>query len=71
MEENVGGLDRVLRLVFGPALLAVGVGDLAGFLELDLLTTAIALIFGLVFLLTGISQKSVLNEKMGVNTKRR
>jgi hypothetical protein len=71
MEKNVGGLDRVLRLVVGPALLAVGVAGYLQVLSLDILTVGIAVIFGLIFLITGITQQCVVNKFMGVNTRRR
>ncbi|WP_420128595.1 YgaP family membrane protein [Longimicrobium sp.] len=69
MRENVGGADRALRAVAGPALLALGYsrwgggsGKLAGLL---------AMLGGALITETAITRVCPLNEAMGVDTARR
>lgn len=74
MEKNVGGTDRTARLVLGPILAAVGVALLAGLLDVGLTGTvglavaALVLVAGLIFLVTGTTQKCPANRVAGVNT---
>lgn len=68
MERNVGGYDRIARLVAGPVLLLVGIVSLAEILPLGLPVAAVALVVGAVFLVTGLVQQCPLNSLVGVNT---
>jgi uncharacterized membrane protein HdeD (DUF308 family) len=68
MERNVGGYDRLARLVVGPVLLLVGIVSLAEILPLGLPVAAVALVVGAVFLVTGLVQQCPLNSLLGVNT---
>ncbi len=76
MEKNVGGYDRIARLVLGPVLGTVSLAALAGYLSLaigPLSTGIVAALFGLislVFIVTGATQKCPLNRALGVNTYR-
>lgn len=74
MEKNVGGYDRIARLVLGPILGTVSLAALAGFLSLaigPLSTGVVAALFGLislVLIVTGVSQQCPLNRALGINT---
>jgi uncharacterized membrane protein YkgB len=76
MEKNVGGYDRIARLVVGPILAIVGTAGLFGFVTiaagtLGVALAAIALLVGLVFVVTGLTQKCPLNSVLGFNTYRK
>ena len=75
MEKNVGGLDRIARLVLGPALLLLGVAALAGLFTLAAGTTGLVvagllLVVGAVLTVTALTQKCPLNSLIGLNTFR-
>lgn len=76
MIKNVGGNDRIARLIIGPILVLVGIAGYAGFLGLAIgplpqaLTSVIVLLVGLILLVTGLVQKCVLNRILGINTAR-
>ncbi|MDF2649316.1 MULTISPECIES: DUF2892 domain-containing protein [unclassified Paenibacillus] len=60
MMKNVGGTDRVIRIILGVALLSLfyflpGYWKLAGLISLP-------------FLITGIAQKCAINQMLGRNT---
>ncbi|WP_440989499.1 YgaP family membrane protein [Haloarchaeobius baliensis] len=70
MEKNVGGYDRLARLVFGPVLLVVGAAGLAGVLTIaagttGLLVAGVLFVIGAVLLVTGVTQRCVLNNLLG------
>jgi uncharacterized membrane protein len=74
MDKNVGGLDRQGRLVAGPILVAVGVALAAGLLDVGLAgtaglaVTALVLVAGAIFLVTGTTQRCPANELAGLDT---
>ena len=73
MEKNVGGYDRIARLVLGPILAIVGGAQLLGYVTiaagtLGLAVGILALLVGLVFLVTGAVQKCPLNSLLGFDT---
>jgi len=74
MEKNVGGFDRTARLVLGPILVAVGVAVAAGYLDIGLagtiglVVTALILVAGAIFVVTGTAQKCPANQIAGINT---
>jgi hypothetical protein len=70
MEKNVGGYDRLARLVFGPVLLVVGVAGLAGVLTITAGTTGLLFagalfVVGSVLVVTGVTQRCALNGLLG------
>lgn len=75
MQENVGGYDRLFRLVAGP-LLVVGLAGYIGPVTLALgpfpqaLTSIVVLLVGLVLVITESIQKCPLNSLFGLNTYR-
>lgn len=76
MEKNVGGYDRIARLVLGPVLGTISLAALAGFVALGvgpLSTGVVAALFGLVsvvFIVTGLTQQCPLNRALGLDTYR-
>jgi len=76
MNKNVGGMDRIARLVFGSILVLVGIAGYVGLLVLAVgplpqaLTSAIVLLVGVILLVTGVIQKCPLNRGLGFNTYR-
>jgi len=63
MQKNVGGMDRILRLVVGGVLVVITlVGILGGVLKW------ILLIVGAILLVTGAVQVCPLNALFGLNT---
>lgn len=77
MEKNVGGIERIARLVGGFILVVVGVGVYTGVPQLAVgstVRTAIviaAVLAGARLLWTGTTQKCRLNRRLGRNTYRR
>jgi len=76
MQKNVGGTDRIARLVIGPVLILAGVAGYAGLLALAVgplpqaLVAGIVLLVGAVLLVTGVVQQCPLNSVLGFNTYR-
>lgn len=68
MEQNVGGADRLARLVIGPLLLVAGVISLAQAMPVGLPLTAGALLVGAILLATGVVRQCPLNSLFGINT---
>ncbi len=68
MERNVGGIDRTGRLVIGTVLAIAGVAALAGYWAIGAVAGAIALVIGLVLLVTGTTQKCPINDTVGIDT---
>jgi uncharacterized membrane protein HdeD (DUF308 family) len=73
MEKNVGGSDRLVRLVAGPILLVLGALGLADVLTLaggspGTALSVIALLLGVVFVVTATTQRCLANALLGVDT---
>lgn len=74
MEKNVGGIDRTLRIVFGALLGAFGVAGYIGLMEVAMgpapqaLTSLVLAAVGVVLLLTGVTQKCMINSMLGRDT---
>ena len=74
MEKNVGGMDRIARLVVGVVLLVVALAGFADLLtyEIGPITTmigsAILAVLGLILVVTGALQQCVLNSLLGIDT---
>ena len=66
MRENVGGLDRRVRLVAGPALMAFGFTRLGG--RDGTIPGLLALLGGALITETAITRVCPLNEVLGVDT---
>lgn len=76
MHENVGGMDRIARLLVGPILVLVGVAGYAGIFALAVgplpqaLTSILVVLVGGILVVTGLVQKCPLNRVLGFNTYR-
>jgi uncharacterized membrane protein HdeD (DUF308 family) len=68
MERNVGGIDRTGRLVIGIVLAIAGVAALADYWAAGAVAGALALVIGLVLLVTGTTQKCPINDAVGIDT---
>jgi hypothetical protein len=73
MKRNVGGYDRIARLVVGPVLFVVGAATLAGVVTpaagtLGLALGALAVVVGAVLAATAITRTCPLNSVLGVDT---
>lgn len=68
MKTNVGGLDRIGRIVIGLLVAAAGIAALAGVWEVSLVVGAVALLVGIILLVTGATQKCPINEAAGIDT---
>ncbi|HEX2090949.1 MAG TPA: DUF2892 domain-containing protein [Longimicrobiaceae bacterium] len=69
MRENVGGADRLVRAVAGPALLALGYAKLGG--SEGALPGILAMLSGVLITETAITRVCPLNEALGIDTARR
>ncbi|MFW6316853.1 MAG: YgaP family membrane protein [Halorubrum sp.] len=74
MNENVGGYDRIARLVVGAVLVAAGIAGYAGMVRVAagpvpqaLMAVLLALI-GTILLVTGYTQRCPINGVFGVDT---
>lgn len=76
MKKNVGGTDRIARVIIGPILILAGIAGYAGFLTLAVgplpqaLTAGVVVLVGIVLLTTGLVQQCPLNSVLGFNTYR-
>lgn len=76
MQKNVGGYDRLVRLVVGPLLVVVGVAGFAEVVSLAVgplstaVVAAVLVVAGLVLAVTGAVQKCPANTLLGANTYR-
>lgn len=68
MKENVGGIDRGIRSLVGPALMAVGYTLLGG--RKGRISGLLALVAGALFSESAITKTCPLNQALGVNTAR-
>ena len=77
MERNVGGYDRIGRLVIGALLVLAGIAGYAGLLTVAVgpvpqaLAALVLLVVGAVLLVTGYVQQCPIWAASGVNTLRR
>lgn len=71
VEKNVGGLDRIGRIVIGVLLLIAGIAALGGVWELSLVAGIVVLLIGVLLLATGASQKCPVNQAAGIDTTER
>ena len=68
MENNIGSIDRIVRLVGGAVLAAIGIASLAGVLQAGMIVGAIATLVGLVFFGTGVTRFCLFYQLLGVDT---
>ena len=68
METNIGSVDRIVRLVGGAVLAAIGIASLTGVLHAGAVVGAIATLVGLVFFGTGLTRFCLLYQLLGMDT---
>lgn len=68
MQRNVGGFDRIARLLLGPLLVLAAIAAFTGYVALGAVVGAVALLAGAILLVTGTTQKCPANELAGVDT---
>jgi hypothetical protein len=74
MDKNVGGYDRVGRLVIGGVLLVAGIAGYAGMLRVAVgpfpqgLLALVLVLIGAILLVTGYIQKCPIHSVLGMNT---
>ncbi|MGM0605940.1 MAG: YgaP family membrane protein, partial [Halobacteriota archaeon] len=70
MIKNVGGYDRLGRLIVGPILVVVGLAGFGGVVPIGTVGSVLALFVGLVFVATGYLQSCAVNRLLGIDTYR-
>jgi hypothetical protein len=70
MEKNVGGTERIARLVVGALLAVAGVAALLGYWAAGAVVGGVALVVGAVLFVTGTAEKCPINEAAGRNSYR-
>lgn len=68
MEENVGSIDRIARLVIGAVVLLAGVAVLGGVVGGSVILGVVLAVVGIVLIGTGITQMCALYSVLGVDT---
>lgn len=68
MKRNVGGLDRTARIAIGTLGVLAGIIAFAGYLALGTVVAGVALVVGVILLVTGTTQKCPINEAVGIDT---
>jgi hypothetical protein len=68
MERNVGGLDRIARLILGPLVALVGAGVLFGVLATNRTVGVVLLVVGVVLVFTGLTRRCLVHRLLGINT---
>lgn len=71
MEKNVGSTDRYVRIVVGIVLAAVGLAGFAGMVAFGPIVAAVLLVVGAVLLGTGLTQRCLLYQPFGIDTRRK
>ncbi|WP_254522984.1 YgaP family membrane protein [Natrinema caseinilyticum] len=70
MEKNVGGFDRIWRLVGGAMLVVIGAAALVGAVAIGPVLAAVMVVVGAVFFATGVLQRCVINRLLDLDTYR-
>ncbi|QLG50780.1 YgaP-like transmembrane domain [Natrinema halophilum] len=70
MEKNVGGFDRVWRLVGGTLLVVIGAAALVGAVAVGPVVAAVMVVVGAVFFATGVLQRCIINRLLDLDTYR-
>jgi uncharacterized membrane protein len=68
MKRNVGGIDRSGRIVIGIVAAIAGIAALAGYWAVGTAIGGVALVIGVILLVTGTTQKCPINEAAGIDT---
>ncbi|WP_251331028.1 YgaP family membrane protein [Haloplanus pelagicus] len=68
MERNVGGVDRLARLVGGPIVALLGIGALVGVLPASQVVGVGLFVVGIVLLATGVTRRCLVHRLLGIDT---
>lgn len=68
MEKNVGGYDRIGRIVIGLLIALAGLAALAELWAVSIWVGVLALAIGAILLVTGATQQCPINEAAGIDT---
>lgn len=68
MKRNVGGPDRIGRLVVGSIAALAGIGTVTGYWDIGPVAGGLALAVGAILLFTGTTQKCPVNDAAGIDT---
>ncbi|GAB6859930.1 DUF2892 domain-containing protein [Haloplanus litoreus] len=68
MERNVGGIDRIARLILGPLAALAGAGVLLGALSTSQSVGVALVVVGVVVFLTGVTQRCLVHRLLGIDT---
>lgn len=68
MDKNVGGIDRIGRIVIGIVVAIAGIAALTGYWAVGTVAGVVAIIIGAILLATGTTQKCPINEAVGIDT---
>lgn len=68
MDKNVGGIDRSGRIVIGIVVAIAGIAAVTGYWAVGAVAGAVALLVGVILLVTGTTQKCPINEAAGIDT---
>ena len=69
MEQNVGDIDRIVRLLLGVVLLALGVAGVAKVVSTGLPLGVVLALVGAVLIGTGAMKSCLLYQFIGVDTR--
>lgn len=76
MDENVGGFDRIVRVLLGVTLIAVGTSGSMGLLELAVgplpqtVASGVVILVGGALLVTGLLRRCPINAALGISSFR-
>ena len=68
MKKNVGGLDRMGRIVVGIALALAGIAAVTGYWRIGTAAGAGGILVAAILLVTGTAQKCPINQAAGIDT---
>ncbi|WP_254525661.1 YgaP family membrane protein [Natrinema caseinilyticum] len=68
MDHNIGSADRIVRLIGGAVLIAIGVASLVGLLGFGTVAGVGAVLIGAVFLGTALTRICLVYRILGVET---
>ncbi|WP_318570567.1 YgaP-like transmembrane domain [Salinigranum marinum] len=68
MDKNVGGIDRIGRIIIGAIVVITGIAALTGYWAAGAVIGGVALVVGAILLVTGTTQKCPINEAVGIDT---
>lgn len=68
MDRNVGGLDRIGRIVIGVVVAIAGIAALTGYWAVGAVAGVVGVVVGAVLLVTGTTQKCPIHHVAGIDT---